>query len=149
MIRDWLGLSTHDDRPDHRAVDVDLAIDDNVDSVLDTLSNPRRREVIHRVADLQASERGTQPTIDISDLAEYIASVEDGGEGIDDAGWNQRQRVYVSLYQTHLPKLAERDAITYDERAGVIGPSDDTAALSTLLSMVESACQDTGVDSQP
>ena len=76
------------------------------------LKNRRRRAVIRYLAEHR------DPTTR-SELAEVIAA---GEEGIDvsELDSSQRKRVYVSLYQTHLPKMAELNTVDYDKDAGVV-----------------------------
>ncbi|WP_435332571.1 DUF7344 domain-containing protein [Haloarchaeobius sp. TZWWS8] len=68
------------------------------------LSNPRRRET------LRALNRMTD-TVSLRELSELIASIESGETP---APRNVRDAVYVSLHQTHLPKLDELGVLEYD-----------------------------------
>lgn len=68
------------------------------------LSNPRRREALRTLG----SQHGMVP---VRDLAEAIARVE---SGVDPAPARVRDSVYISLHQTHLPKLHELGVINYD-----------------------------------
>ncbi|WP_331233389.1 DUF7344 domain-containing protein [Natronorarus salvus] len=70
----------------------------------DILRNDRRRAVI-TVLD----ERGGSATI--RELSERIATLESNE---DPPPRNLRQSVYVSLHQTHLPKLDALDIVDYD-----------------------------------
>lgn len=70
----------------------------------DILRNDRRRAVIEFL-----SERGDHATI--RELSEHIASLESGE---DPPPRNVRQSVYVSLHQTHLPKLEGLGVVDYD-----------------------------------
>jgi hypothetical protein len=135
------------ERVQHRAVETDLSVSTDVDTALDTLANPRRRNVIHRLADLQENEPGTAPEMDISDLAKYIAALEGDAASVDDTSGDARQRVYIALYQSHLPTLDRHGIIQYDERAGVVRPGPDVVALSTLLTIIEGACANAGGES--
>jgi hypothetical protein len=82
------------------------------DSVFELLSNHRRRMVLYCL-------RTSGGSIDMQDLAERIASMENDVPA-DELTSQQRKRVYVSLYQTHLPKMAEMDIIEYDKDSGVV-----------------------------
>jgi hypothetical protein len=73
----------------------------------DVLRNERRRLVIERLR-----ERGGSETV--RELSEHIASVESGE---NPPPRNIRQSVYVSLHQTHLPKLDELGIVAYDSDA--------------------------------
>lgn len=78
----------------------------------DVLSNERRKMVI----DLLREER---TEMSARDLSEYIAERETGESP---PPRNKRQSAYVSLHQTHLPKLDDLGIIEYDQ-------SDKTVAL--------------------
>jgi DNA-binding transcriptional ArsR family regulator len=88
------------------------------DLVFATLSNARRRYVLHYL------KRHDEPAT-IRQLAEQIAAWENGTP-MPEVTYKQRKRVYTSLHQTHLPKLADAgfirserswEAITLSERA--------------------------------
>jgi len=70
----------------------------------DVLRNDRRRLVLGRLRSAEAFET-------VSDLAEHIGRVE---AGESPPPRNVRQSVYVSLHQTHLPKLDELGIVDYD-----------------------------------
>jgi hypothetical protein len=87
----------------------------------DVLRNDRRRMVLERLW----SNGGTEA---VRDLAEEIAAAESGERPPPQ---NVRQSVYISLHQTHLPKLDELDIAEYDaddkqvhldERASELAP---------------------------
>lgn len=90
-----------------------------VDELFQALGNRRRRRVIH------ALEGGTR---DLGALARAIAAVENDittGE----VNAQQRKRVYISLYQSHLEKLDEWNVVEWDAQAQTIapGPAHETA----------------------
>ena len=70
----------------------------------DVLRNDRRRLVLERLR-----ENGGTETV--SELAEHIGAIE---AGESPPPRNVRQSVYVSLHQTHLPKLDDLGIVTYD-----------------------------------
>lgn len=88
---------------------VDRKSDDGLspDDVFEILSNARRRFMI----DYLHQQGGSQS---LSDIADHIASRE-YETPVDQIGNDQRRRVYISLYQTHLPKLVEYGVVEYDE----------------------------------
>lgn len=61
--------------------------------------------------------------IGVKELAAEVASMENDVP-VDELTNQQRKRVYVSLYQTHLPKMAEMGIIDYDKDAGTVRLSD-------------------------
>lgn len=83
----------------------------------DVLSNERRKMVI----DLLRSER---TEISARDLSEYIAERETGESP---PPRNKRQSAYVSLHQTHLPKLDELGIIEYDQSEKTVALDDEAS----------------------
>jgi hypothetical protein len=85
--------------------------------VYDILRNERRRNVLRLLTD-----RGDGTTI--GDLADRIAEQESGESP---PPGDTRQSVYVSLHQTHLPKLANLGVVDYDreERTVELQPVAD------------------------
>jgi hypothetical protein len=96
-----------------------LRTDDEVpiDRVFEILKNERRRRV------LTTLDRADGP-VELGVLAETIAAFENGTtpERVDST---QRKRVYVALYQCHLPKMADLGVIEYDSRAGRVELTED------------------------
>lgn len=80
--------------------------------VYDLLSNPRRRFVISYLR-----EHGRP--IELTALAREVAAWENDvpAEELTD---QQEKRVYVSLYQTHIPKLRNAGIVEYDSDDGEI-----------------------------
>jgi len=81
----------------------------------DVLSNERRKMVI----DLLCEER---TEISARHLSEYIAERETGESP---PPRNKRQSAYVSLHQTHLPKLDELGIIEYDQSDKTVTLDDE------------------------
>ncbi|TQQ79329.1 hypothetical protein EGH24_11910 [Halonotius terrestris] len=80
------------------------------DLVFDILSNTRRRMVLYYL------RRHGGPAA-VQDIAEEIAALENDVDP-EELSRQQQKRVYVSLYQTHLPKLETAGVIEYDEDDG-------------------------------
>jgi DNA-binding transcriptional ArsR family regulator len=95
------------------------------DQVFEMLSSQRRRMVLYYL-------RKHEATASITDLAEQIAAWENEVE-IDELTSQQRKRVYVSLYQTHLRKLAETDLVDYDVDAGTVRLTEHATEIDTFL----------------
>lgn len=76
--------------------------------------------------------RSTETPVDIGDLAEHVAGVENG---IDPARLNsqQRKRVYISLYQSHLPKLDDAGAVRFDQNRGTISVAEEADSFYQYL----------------
>jgi hypothetical protein len=70
------------------------------------------------------------------ELADQIATMENDIP-LSELTSQQRKRVYVSLYQTHLPKMAEMNAIKYDKEEGIINLTDQTDEIYKYLTTPE------------
>lgn len=92
----------------------------------DVLRNERRRHVIER---LQSSDEAET----VADLAEYIGAVESGESP---PPRNVRQSVYVSLHQTHLPKLDELGIVTYDSDAKTVALAEAADEVTVYMEVV-------------
>ena len=99
------------------------------DTVFDVLSNSRRRYVLYYLR--QESE-----PIQLIDLAEHVAAWENETD-IESLTDQERKRVYVSLYQTHIPKLADTGVVTYDKEAGTVALTERRSAINKHLSETE------------
>lgn len=82
------------------------------DLVFEILSSARRRMILYYLR-----QHGGHATV--NELADQIAAWENEVEP-EDLSSQQRKRVYVSLYQTHLPKLSEAEIVDYDDDEGVV-----------------------------
>jgi hypothetical protein len=94
---------------------IDSETTDQLDrnQIFDVLKNQRRRYVIRYL-----SERDGQ--VELRDMAVAMAEWENGNEYISH---KDRKRAYVSLYQTHLPKMSEYGVIEYNQPRGTIEPT--------------------------
>ncbi|MBV0922838.1 hypothetical protein KTS45_01370 [Halomicroarcula limicola] len=77
-----------------------------LDHVYKALAHPRRRYLCYTL--LEDAEWS------LSDLATKIAAWEQDAR-TGDVTERQRERVYVSLYHAHVPKLVEDNIVTFDE----------------------------------
>ena len=91
------------------------------------LSNERRRMVL---SILREADGGTTTA---RDLSERIAEAETGQSP---PPRNIRQSAYVSLHQTHLPKLDELGIIDYDESAKEVSLTDKAREVSVYMETV-------------
>ena len=88
-----------------------------LDVVFGILKNERRRLVLKFMAE---TDSGTS----LSDLAEHIASIEND-KPANELGSQERKRVYVGLYQCHLPRMADSGAIDFDKNRGTVEPGQN------------------------
>jgi hypothetical protein len=92
--------------------------------VFELLANDRRRRVIRRVA------AGGETRLD--GLAEAVASAEADAESAD----GRYKSVYVSLRQSHLPRLDDADVVDFDDEANVVRPGPNLPAVRTPTAAV-------------
>jgi hypothetical protein len=103
-----------------------------LDTVFGILQNERRRRVLRYV---QANEQTTQ-----GELAEHIAAIENDVSR-QSLTSTQRKRVYVSLYQSHLPKLDDAGAVAYDADRGTVERTPGTDEFLRYLDNVDEPVQ--------
>lgn len=96
------------------------------DEIFEILSNHRRRMVLYYLR-----QHGNSAAV--KELAEEIAAMENE-VAVEDVTSEQRKRVYVSLYQTHLPMMADLNVIDYDKEAGAVRLADHTQNIDKHLS---------------
>lgn len=82
------------------------------DDTFHILQNERRRRVLQYLSEADGA-------VDMRDIAEQVAAWEHGTT-VQQLTSDQRQRVYIALYQSHLPKLADFGLITYNRSRGVV-----------------------------
>lgn len=92
----------------------------------DVLRNDRRRLVLERLAE-------TREQLSVSGLAEYIAAVESGEQP---PPRNVRQSVYVSLHQTHLPKLDDLGIVDYDSNSKTVERAENADDVAVYMEVV-------------
>jgi len=84
----------------------------SLDLIFEVLKNRRRRDVIRYLE--EQSERTS-----LSDLAEHVAALENDTT-TQALTSSQRKRVYVGLYQCHLPKMDDMDIVNFNQDRGYV-----------------------------
>ncbi|WP_138004745.1 DUF7344 domain-containing protein [Halalkalirubrum salinum] len=97
-------------------------------TIFQMLGNERRRLTINYLKQLEG--QGT-----VRDIAEHVAAWENGIETVE-VTYKQRKRVYTSLYQSHLPKLASAGLINYDKNRGTVSLTDKISEVDIYLETV-------------
>jgi hypothetical protein len=87
-----------------------------LDVIFQILKNSRRRRVLNYLR-----HNGGESTL--SDLAEHVAGIENDIPP-EQLSSDQRKRVYVGLYQCHLPKMDDAGVIDYNQSRGDIELTD-------------------------
>lgn len=95
----------------------------------DILSNGRRRHTLHY---LLSRESGT----DIGELAEQIAAWENS-EDLEQVTSEERRRVYVSLHQTHLPRMDNAGILEYENSRDTIKLTEKGEDLRVYIEVVD------------
>lgn len=112
--------------------------DISTDDLFHVLQNERRRRVLKYLV-----TNGDGP-FEMRTIAEHVAA-EEHGTTVQALTSDQRQRVYIALYQSHLPKLDEKGFIDYNQSRGVVEKHplvEETAEHLTELSEEETATDD-------
>ena len=106
---------------DRAGVDTELGFD----RVFGVLRNQRRRRILRYL--ITHDDSAT-----IGTLAEHIAVLENDTTQTALTS-RERKRVYISLYQSHLPKMDDADAIEFDKARGTITSGPNAARFEPYL----------------
>lgn len=110
--------STMADGPASRAQrDQSLTLDER----FEILKNERRRFVLEYLSSAE------QP-VELSELADHLAAIENDST-VEAITSSERKRVYVALYQFHLPKMDRMDVIDYDKDRGKVALTEKGRSL--------------------
>lgn len=96
-----------------------------LDQTFEILKNSRRRETLQYL-----KEHGGEATL--SEVAEHIAAIENETT-VQAISSTQRKRVYVGLYQCHLPKMDDTDVVDFDQNRGTIELGPNAGQLDPYL----------------
>jgi hypothetical protein len=105
-----------------------------LDDLFEILKNQRRRRVVEYL-------KQHDGTVSLSELAEHVAAIEEDTT-VEALTSQQRKRVYVGLYQCHLPKMDDKGIISYDKDRGTIDPGPNLPLLNPYLAVEESGGTD-------
>lgn len=84
----------------------------SLDHVFGVLKNERRRRVLRFLEE-------TEGTVSLSETAERIAAAENDKD-VSQISSAERKRVYVGLYQCHLPKMDSMEIVSFNKPRGTI-----------------------------
>ncbi|WP_440990771.1 DUF7344 domain-containing protein [Haloarchaeobius baliensis] len=101
-----------------------------LDHVFDALGHPRRRYICYT---LPAEDEWT-----LTDLATKLAAWEHDVAEVEVTP-EQRDRVYVSLYHAHIPKLVDDGIVTLDEVTETVEPAENAAQVLQALAGIGSS----------
>lgn len=100
-----------------------------LDEIFGILRNQRRRDVLK----ILFEEGGP---VRLGELAEQIAAWENGKD-VHEINSSERKRVYVGLYQAHLPKMDSMDVIDFNKPRGIIEPGENISAFQKYIDQGE------------
>jgi hypothetical protein len=97
--------------------------------VTEALNTDRRRAVLIEL------DEGDTP-INHSELAERIAAAESDCHR-DKLSAGERKRVYIALYQTHLPRLHDLGAVAWNKDSREVSMTNATEPMAELVREIE------------
>lgn len=98
------------------------------DVVYSVLADKRRRYTIHYL-------KQRREPVAVRELAEQVAAWE-YGKPPDEITSQERKRVYIALYQSHLPTLDKEGIVAYDSDRGVVELTPSMADREIYLEVV-------------
>lgn len=119
----------------------DESPDRSEDDLFHILQVNRRRDAISYLLDKDGP-------IKMGNIAEYVAAKEQETT-IQELTSTQRHRVYIPLYQSHLPKLDKKGLIEYNKPRGIVRPTDRLEVFRPYLESVPSSNSFNGLESDP
>ncbi len=105
------------------------------DEMFHILQNERRRRVLEFISNCDGP-------VEMRDVAEQVAAWEHDTT-VQALTSDERQRVYIALYQSHLPKLDDVGLIDYNQSRGIIDPRETVEQVEPYLNTAESASDGT------
>lgn len=97
----------------------------SLDDVFDVIRNQRRRRVLRYLGEQESP-------VSMGTIADHVAALEnDKSAALLTA--QERKRVYVGLYQCHLPKMDKLDVIEFNKDRGLIEPGPQAPYLEKYL----------------
>ncbi len=100
------------------------------ESIYGLLADRRRRYALHYL------KQQDEP-VTLRELAEQVAAWENG-KPVDALRSQERKRVYIALYQSHLPSMDREGIIEYDADRGVATLAPEFADIDIYLEVVPS-----------
>jgi hypothetical protein len=98
------------------------------DVLYDALSQKRRRYALHYLKQCDES-------VTVQELAEQVAAWEND-KGVDELTSQERKRVYIALYQSHLSTMDEEGLVDYDDDDGTVELSEPMREMDLYLEVV-------------
>ncbi len=97
------------------------------EEIFDLLKNSRRREIVSYLREHDGSAK-------LDELAEHIAA-DENDTTVRQLSSDQRKRVYIGLYQCHLPKMDTLGVVEYDKNRGTVELQNSAASLERYMEL--------------
>jgi len=128
-------LDADDAQPDADSTEDSSAVEDlSLDLIFEILKNRRRRDVIRYLRDQEDRTA-------LGELAEHVAALENDTT-TQALTSSQRKRVYVGLYQCHLPKMDDMDIVDFNQNRGYVELGENVDQLEPYLDPSDDAGAD-------
>ena len=98
------------------------------DAIYESLGNRRRRYAVHFL-----KQQGRPVTV--RELAEQVAAWENG-KSVAELRSQERKRVYIAFYQSHLASMERDGLVEYDAERGVVELSPGLAEVDVYMEVV-------------
>lgn len=125
-----IGRGTDPDTVEDQPVDDLAGLTTSDDDLFKMLKNPRRRRIIQHL--------NKHDTATVGELTERIAAAENDKDPAN-LDSQQRKRVYISLYQNHLPDLDDTGIVNYQSVGKHVEAREETTRLAALMDIVAAA----------
>lgn len=97
------------------------------DQLFHLLQNERRRRALDYL-------RGKEGSVRMRDIVDHVAAAEHDTTP-EALRSDERKRVHIALYQSHLPKLDQAGVLEYDKDRGIVTRTDRAAELDRFLAV--------------
>lgn len=97
----------------------------SLDVIFEVLKNQRRRLVLKYL-------KARDETVSLGELAEHVAAQENG-KSVETISSDERKRVYVGLYQCHLPKMDDMGIVEFNRNRGLVDLTETASQLDEYL----------------
>lgn len=129
-VRRIVGMSKVEDsdppgEPDERTADAPSS-----QTIYGLLADRRRRYAIHYL-------KQRDEAVSLRELAEQVAAWENE-KPVEALNSQERKRVYIALYQSHLPSMDREGIVEYDSDKGTVALAEEYADIDIYLEVVPS-----------
>lgn len=100
----------------------------STDTVLELLAHRFRRELIFCL-------RTYEEPLAVADVADEIAIATNGGTPLTEIDPETVAEIYMELYHTHIPRLADHGVVAYDQDRDLVALSENADQLNPYLEL--------------